>query len=245
MPRGGELTKVAVAVDGWNAEAAIGFALAARKFASSVTLTSSRETVDGKDEIEVMTLGPERGEEILMAVDGSDEKEAFMELLASLLGVIEPQKDRTAAVNGPDTLDRKKTAKPPRRRLAEVAALDVEEVAPPKKVGAKGLSAFVSCPHSNTEKGRVSLQKTLRRLGKLPSGTRLLGSGAQPDRTRVKSVFRELQKELPSSTAKGKAKRGPAKRIASVPKMTGRAAQKKVRSARPKPVRRRPHQRKK
>ena len=124
------MTRVAVAVEGWNAEVAIGFALAARKFASSVTLSSSRETVDGKDEIEVVTLGPEPGEEVLMAVDGKDEKEAFETLLARLLGVIAPPKDRLAAVTGPDTVGRKKTAKTPRRRVAEVAALDVEEVAP-------------------------------------------------------------------------------------------------------------------
>lgn len=124
------MTKVAVAVEGWNAEAAVGFALAARKFASSVTLRSSRETVDGKDEIEVMTLGPEPGEEVLMAVDGRDEKDAFDALLARLLGVIEPRKDGIAAVNGPVTAGRKKTATPRRRRVAEIAALDVEEVAP-------------------------------------------------------------------------------------------------------------------
>jgi phosphotransferase system HPr (HPr) family protein len=134
------LTKVTVAVEGWNAEAAVSFALVARKFASSVALTSSRETVDGKDEIEVLTLGPGPGEEVVMAVDGRDEKEAFDTLLAELLGVIEPQKDRTAAVNGPDTASRKKTATPRRRRIAEIAALDVEEVAPVhyrKRMGGK------------------------------------------------------------------------------------------------------------
>jgi phosphotransferase system HPr (HPr) family protein len=124
------LTKVAVAVEGWNAEAAVGFALAARKFASSVTLTSNRETVDGKDEIEVMTLGPERGEEVLLAVDGRDEKEAFDTLLAGLLGVIEPHKNRLTTVIGTEAARGRESTKPPRRRIAEIAALDVEEVAP-------------------------------------------------------------------------------------------------------------------
>ena len=124
------MTRVAIAVEGWNAEAAVGFALAARKFASSVLLSSGRETVDGKDEIEVMTLGPEPGEEVLMAVDGRDEKDAFNALLARLLGVIETPKDTLAAVTGPGRVDQEKAAMPPRRYTAEVAALDVEEVAP-------------------------------------------------------------------------------------------------------------------
>lgn len=133
------MTKVAVAVEGWNAEAAIGFALAARKFASSVTLTSSRETVDGKDEIELMTFGPEPGEEILMAVDGTDEKVAFDTLLAKLLSVTEPLKSGTGGIlrgvpeGRPVTrlLTLGMTREESLRGLAEkIAALDVEEVAP-------------------------------------------------------------------------------------------------------------------
>jgi len=94
------MTRVAVAVEGWNAEAAVGFALAARKFASSVLLTSSREAVDGKDEIDVVTLGPEPGEEVVMAVDGRDEKDAFAALLARLLSVIERPEHNLCAVLG-------------------------------------------------------------------------------------------------------------------------------------------------
>jgi len=124
------MTRVAVAVEGWNAEAAIGFALAARRFTSAVTLSAGTETVNGKDEIEVMTLGPELGEEVLMSIDGKDEKEAFKALLAGLLGVIESPKSRLAAVIGPGTAGEVKASRPPRRRVAEIAALDVEEVAP-------------------------------------------------------------------------------------------------------------------
>lgn len=90
------MTRVAVAVEGWNAEAAIGFALAARRFASAVTLSAGAETVDGKDDIEVLTLGPEPGEEAVLTVKGDDEREAFTVLLARLLSVIErPAPDRS------------------------------------------------------------------------------------------------------------------------------------------------------
>jgi len=124
------LTKVAVAVEGWNTEAAVGFALTARKFASSVLLTSSRETVDGKDEIEVMTLGPERGEEVLMAVDGIDEKEAFDTLLVRLLGAIESPRNRLAAVLETGPLDQEKPPRPPGRRITELPALGSKVVVP-------------------------------------------------------------------------------------------------------------------
>jgi phosphotransferase system HPr (HPr) family protein len=128
------LTKVSVAVEGWNAEAAIGFALAARRFASAVALGTSRETVDGKDDVDVMTLGPAPGEEVLMAVDGEDEDEAFSALLAKLLGVIEPTKDRLAALTRPDSVRRARTKRSPHRRVADIvslgSALEVEEVAP-------------------------------------------------------------------------------------------------------------------
>ncbi len=145
------MTKVAIAAEGWNAEATVAFALAARMFVSSVTLTSGHEAVDGKDEIDVMTLGPERGEEILMTVDGRDEKVAFSVLLARLLSVIEAPSGKLEAVLGQTSApqarvrlprmtlrfadgsaapENKKARRPPRRRVAEVAALDVEEVAP-------------------------------------------------------------------------------------------------------------------
>jgi phosphotransferase system HPr (HPr) family protein len=153
------LTKVVVAVEGWNAEAAIGFALAARKFASSVTLTSSREMVDGKDEIEVMTLGPGPCEEVMLTVDGKDEKQAFTTLLAKLLGVIAAPKDRLAAVTGPDTVVRKKSAKAPRRRVAEIAALDVEEVAPVRS-------------HSKRMRRKRAHRKQERKSGRKPTTTR-------------------------------------------------------------------------
>lgn len=123
------MTRVAVAVKGWNAEAAIGLALAARRYASAVTLSTEGEKANGKDDVEVLTLGPEPGEEVVLAVDGPDEKEAFDALLAKLLSVIEPAKDRIETVLGLAAADKEKAAKP-RRRVAEVAALDVEEVAP-------------------------------------------------------------------------------------------------------------------
>lgn len=155
------MTRVAIAVEEWNAEAAIGFALAAREFASSVTLSSSRETVDGKDEIEVMTLGPEPGEEVLMAVDGRDEKDAFNALLARLLGVIAAPKDRLAAVTGPDTVVRKKSAKVPRRRVAEIAALDVEEVAPVRRYN-KRMRRTGQSRRVRPRRGRESVDKCSR-----------------------------------------------------------------------------------
>jgi phosphocarrier protein len=127
--------RVAVEVEGWNAEAAIGFALAAKKFASSVTLSRGRDTADGRDEVEVLTLGPEPGDEVLLEVEGRDEKDAFKALLARLLWVIEKPKSKLDAVLGlrPDEQaapESKRAVGPFRRRVAEVAALDVEEVAP-------------------------------------------------------------------------------------------------------------------
>ena len=131
------MTRVAVAVEGWNAEAAIGFALAARRFASSVTLSAGAETVDGKDDIEVLTLGPEPGEEAVLTVKGDDEREAFTVLLARLLSVIErPAQDRSLTLEPGASRRRgmlKERTPSPSRRLCdrEVVVLDtIEEVAP-------------------------------------------------------------------------------------------------------------------
>ena len=131
------MTRVAVAVEGWNAEAAIGFALAARRFASAVTLSAGAETVDGKDDIEVLTLGPEPGEETVLTVKGDDEKEAFTVLLARLLSVIErPAQDRSLTLEPGASRRRgvlKERTPSTSRRLCdhEVVVLDtIEEVAP-------------------------------------------------------------------------------------------------------------------
>jgi len=122
------MIKTAVAVEGWNAEAAFTFARAARKFRAAVTLTRADDTVDGKDDIEVMTLAPNPGEEVAIVVDGSDEKAAFDVLLAELLAVIEPSKDRLSALTKHESKSSMKTARPRRRREADVAALDGVEV---------------------------------------------------------------------------------------------------------------------
>jgi|GEM_PF-3197346 len=127
--RGAELTRVAVAVEGWNAEAAIAFVLAARRFASAVTLCTGNVTADGKDKIEVLTLWPETGEEVMLAVDGADEKEAFDTLLAELLGVMEPLKDRTQAVIAPGAERRKDGNRVHRQRGAAAAAPDTGKMA--------------------------------------------------------------------------------------------------------------------
>ena len=131
------MTRVAVAVEGWNAEAAIGFALAARRFASAVTLSAGTETVDGKDDIEVLTLGPEPGEEIVLTVKGDDEKEAFSTLLARLLSAIErPAPDRSLTLEPGASrrrgMLRERTPSTSRRLCdREVVVLDtIEEVAP-------------------------------------------------------------------------------------------------------------------
>lgn len=133
------MIRVAVEVEGWNAKAAIGFALAAKKFASAVTLCRDRDTADGKDEVEVLTLGHELGDEVLLEVEGKDEQDAFRTLLARLLWVIEKPKSRLGAVLGPMPESRQdeqatpesgRAVRPLRRRVAEVVALDVEEVAP-------------------------------------------------------------------------------------------------------------------
>ena len=133
------MTRVAVAVEGWNAEAAIGFALAARRFASAVTLSAGTETVDGKDDIEVLTLGPEPGEETVLTVKGDDEREAFTVLLARLLSVIErPPQDRSLTLEPGASRRRgmlKERTPSTSRRLCdhEVVVLDtIEEVAPPR-----------------------------------------------------------------------------------------------------------------
>lgn len=131
------MIRVAVEVEGWNAEAAIGFALAARRFASSVTLSAGAETVDGKDDIEVLTLGPEPGEETVLTVKGEDEEEAFSVLLARLLSVIErPPQDRSLALepkaSGRRGMPKERTPATSRRLCdREVVVLDtIEEVAP-------------------------------------------------------------------------------------------------------------------
>ena len=131
------MNRVAVAVEGWNAEAAIGFALAARRFASSVTLCTGSETADGKDDIEVLTLGPEPGEEIVLTVKGDDEKEAFSTLLARLLSAIERPERVPVVVPGPGASGRQRSRKEQtpvtsrRIRDREVVVLDtIEEVAP-------------------------------------------------------------------------------------------------------------------
>ncbi|MBM3331720.1 HPr family phosphocarrier protein [candidate division WOR-3 bacterium] len=131
------MTRVAVAVEGWSAEAAIAFALAARRFASGVTLSTSGETANGKDDIEVMTLGPEPGEEVVLVVDGTDEKEAFDSLLAKLLSVIERSEHAHRIVLGQGMAGRRTSrtdhVQPTSRRVCEreVVVLDtIEEVAP-------------------------------------------------------------------------------------------------------------------
>ena len=131
------MNRVVVAVEGWNAEAAIGFALAARRFASSVTLCTGSETANGKDDIEVLTLGPEPGDEIVLTVKGDDEKEAFSTLLARLLSAIERPQRVPAVVPGADASGRLRSRKEQtpvtsrRIRDREVVVLDtIEEVAP-------------------------------------------------------------------------------------------------------------------
>jgi len=131
------MTRVAVAVEGWNAEAAIAFALVARRFASTVTVSTDGETADGKDDIEVLTLGPAPGEEAVLTVAGEDEKEAFAALLAKLLNVIERPEYTQRLVLGRDVAGRREDqtdrARQPSRRVCdrEVVVLDtVEEVAP-------------------------------------------------------------------------------------------------------------------
>ena len=131
------MTRVAVAVEGWNAEAAIGFALAARRFASAVTLSAGTVTVDGKDDIEVLTLGPEPGEETVLTVKGDDEREAFTVLLARLLSVIErPAQDRSLTLEPGESRRRRmleERTPATSRRLCdhEVVVLGaIEEVAP-------------------------------------------------------------------------------------------------------------------
>jgi RNA polymerase sigma factor (sigma-70 family) len=73
----------------WDSQAAVGFALAAGRFASDVRLSSHGESVDGKDELKVVMLAPGPGSDILLEVNGADAKAAFTELLARLVAITE------------------------------------------------------------------------------------------------------------------------------------------------------------
>jgi len=141
------MMRVAVAVEGWNAEAAIAFALVARRFASAVTLSTRGETANGKDDIEVLTLGPEPGKEAVLTVEGVDEKEAFAALLAKLLSVIERPEHVHRLVLGQVVAGRAEgradRVRQPSRRVSdrEVVVLDtIEEVAPARPRRKKGTS---------------------------------------------------------------------------------------------------------
>gem|GEM_PF-4036752 len=82
------MIRTAVEVGAWNAEAIVGFTLLAQSYTSAVRLGVGSGSIDGKDDIEVLALKPDAGQEIILQVDGSDEKEAFSALLSSLLEVV-------------------------------------------------------------------------------------------------------------------------------------------------------------
>jgi phosphotransferase system HPr (HPr) family protein len=183
VTKGVELTRVAVAAEGWNAEAAIGFALAARKFTSSVTLSTGSETVDGKDDVDVLSLGPEPGEEVMLTVAGADQKEAFDTLLAELLGVIEPPQDRLATLTKPDTRTRARTASQ-RRRRTEVVALGGSEAfvcAPTKIIHQKSVTgAFRAVGHRHGRKAEhAGVRRDARPSKDKPSSRRVKNRGHQ------------------------------------------------------------------
>ena len=252
------MIRVAVEVEGWNAEAAIGFALVAKRFASAVTLSRGRDTADGKDDVDVLTLGPEPGEEVLLEVEGRDEQDAFKTLLARLLCVIETPKSKLGAVLGlrPESRQDKQAApesrravRPFRGRVAEVVALDaVEEV--------------VSVPQLKLEQRLVSLAlngdkvalsvlrgtlRSVRKQGHQPAYLALLDGQFVRLGPHVRKQLRLALKELPAKTARDKARRERARRIAAELAESCRAARKYIRSARQNAERqsRRPHPRKK
>ena len=83
------MLRAAIEVSGWSPEAAVGFAVLARKFKSKVTLAAGKAVIDGKDTVEVLTLRPEKGAEVVLEIAGEDEQKAFDVLLAQLFEVIE------------------------------------------------------------------------------------------------------------------------------------------------------------
>jgi phosphotransferase system HPr-like phosphotransfer protein len=260
------LIRVAVEVEGWNAEAAIGFALAARKFASAVTLSRGRDTADGKDEVDVLTLGPELGDEVLLEVEGRDEKDAFRTLLARLLWVIEKPKSSMDAVLGLMQESRqgeraapesRRAVRPFRGRVAEVAALDMVE-----EVALDAVEEVVSVPQFKLEQRLVSLAlngdkgalsvlrralRSVRKQGHQPAYLALLDRQFTRLGPHVREQLRLALKELPAKTARDKAKRERARRIAAELAESFRAAREYIRSAQQDAQRqsRRPHPRKK
>ena len=70
--------------DGLHARPAMQFAELVKGFRSSITLVKGKRRVDGKSTLELLTLGVDRGSELLVEVDGDDEQEA-MEVAVNFL----------------------------------------------------------------------------------------------------------------------------------------------------------------
>lgn len=67
---------------GLHARPATLFVDKAKKFNSKITIEKDGKTVDAKSLISVLSLGVEQGQEIILRIEGPDEKEAFKELKA-------------------------------------------------------------------------------------------------------------------------------------------------------------------
>lgn len=71
---------------GLHARPAALFVKKASKHLSRVTISKDGVEVDGKSILGILMLACEKGSEILLKVEGEDEKECFQELLDLILG---------------------------------------------------------------------------------------------------------------------------------------------------------------
>ncbi|MCD6458043.1 MAG: PTS sugar transporter subunit IIA [Thermofilum sp. ex4484_82] len=66
---------------GLHARPAAQFVQTAKKFKSNITVCKDEQAANAKSILEILSLGAEYGDEILIQADGPDEKEAIKELL--------------------------------------------------------------------------------------------------------------------------------------------------------------------
>lgn len=121
------------------------FANLARGFASKVTLRTKDDEVNGKSEVGVLTLGPARGSEVVLEVEGADEKAAFVALQAKLSEVAAKSVDYAARL---DQLRRRLLQEPEPEYLTDQ---DFEELLRP------ALAAWRAAVDLGTSNSRESL----------------------------------------------------------------------------------------
>jgi len=87
------MLRAALDIRGWSPEAAVAFAVRARRSRSKVTLSSGKTVIDAKELVDVLALRSVRGADVMLEVTGVDEQKAFGTLLAQLSSVVGPNID--------------------------------------------------------------------------------------------------------------------------------------------------------